>query len=92
MNLIDMKASLAKNFHIQPSEIDAMPYWEYEFFIMSLNNQVKEENEKQQSELDKYGIGDMMKNSNPKNMSKNMNSMTPKMPNFGSIKMPSFKM
>lgn len=80
-NLITIKASLAKNFHIQPSEIDAMPMWEYELFLQDLNNQVKEENKKQQDEMDKYHINDYKKMSNPKNMKQ------PKMPSFNGSSM-----
>ena len=74
VNLVQIKASLAKNFHIQPSEIDKMPMWEYEMFIEEVNNQVKEENEKQQSEMDKYHVGDYMKAANPKNLQKSMSA------------------
>ena len=42
-NLIQIKAALAKNFHIQPSEIENMPMWEYELFIGEMNDQVQEE-------------------------------------------------
>ena len=45
---------LSKNFHIQPTEIDKMPMWEYEMYIMQLNEIVKEENEGQKREADKY--------------------------------------
>ncbi len=84
--MIQIKASLAKNFHIQPSEIDRMPMWEYEMFIQEMNKQVKEENEKQQSEMDKYGVKDYMKNANPKNIGKI--TQPPKMPSFaGGFKM-----
>ena len=79
INLIQIKSSLAKNFHIQPSEIDRMPMWEYELFIEELNKQVKEENNQQQAEMDKYHMNDYMKASNPKNLPK----MTqPKLPNY----------
>ena len=84
INLIQIKASLAKNFHIQPSEIDQMPMWEYELFIEEMNKQVKEENDKQQSEMDKYHINDY---TNPKNFSK----MTqPKMPSMSTMKIPKY--
>ena len=83
VNLIQIKASLAKNFHIQPSEIDKMPMWEYEMFIGEVNKQVKEENEKQQGEMDKYHVKDYMKN-NPKNLQK---MSQPKMPSFKMPKM-----
>ena len=80
VNLIQIKASLAKNFHIQPSEIDKMPMWEYEMFIEEMNNQVKEENDKQQAEMDKYHVKDYMNAANPKNISKM--TQQPKMPTF----------
>lgn len=79
INLIQIKASLAKNFHIQPSEIDGMPMWEYELFIEEMNKQVKDENDRQQSEMDKYHVNDYMKSANPKNISK---MSQPKMPSF----------
>ena len=82
INLIKIKASLAKNFHIQPSEIDRMFMWEYEMFIEELNDQVKEENKRQQDEMDKYHINDIQKMTNPKNMNSMMNPKMPKMPNI----------
>jgi len=86
MNMIQIKASLAKNFHIQPSEIDRMPMWEYEMFIQEMNKQVKEENDKQQSEMEKYHVKDYMKNANPKNIGKM--TQQPKIPSFnGGFKM-----
>lgn len=92
--LIELKATLSKNFHIQPSEIDRMPYWEYEFYLEALNKQVQEENEKQQAEMDKYGIKEHLDAARPSNMKKMMSSAQPKMPampNFGSMKAPSMK-
>ena len=82
VGLIQIKASLAKNFHIQPSEIDNMPMWEYEMFIDELNKQVKDENKRQQEEMDKYHVNDYMKNMknmNPSNMAK---MSQPKLPDL----------
>lgn len=91
-NLITLKATLAKNFHIQPSEIDSMPYWEYEIFRDSINEQVKEENDRQKAEMDKYHISEHMDNMRPGKMQKMMNpKFNPQMPNFGAMKTPSFK-
>lgn len=85
MNLIKFKASLAKNFHVQPSEVDNMPMWEYELFIKELNNQVEEENKDQQAQMDKYGVDKYSKMADPKNMQK-MTTMpkfeTPRIPNI----------
>ncbi len=83
VNLIQIKASLAKNFHIQPSEIERMPMWEYEMFIDEMNRQVKDENNQQQAEMDKYHVNDYMKTANPKNIQKMTN---PKMPDLSKIK------
>ena len=85
MNLINIKSALAKNFHIQPSEIDRMPMWEYELFLQELNEQVKEENKKQQDEMDKYHINDYKKMTDPKNMNNMMSQ--PKMPSFNGSSM-----
>lgn len=59
-----------------------MPMWEYEMFIDEMNKQVKEENDKQQGEMDKYHINDY---TNPKKMQKYTN---PKMPAMPTMKMP----
>lgn len=90
MNFVKVKSILAKEFHIQPSEIDKMPAWEYELFIKELNNIVKEENDKNQAEMDKAGLNDAKKMSNPNYISKMQQSAMPKMPSFNvpSINMP----
>lgn len=87
INYIKNKAALSKNFHIQPSEIDMMPAWEYEYFMMALNDLVSEENEAQKKEMDKYNLNDYKKLANP-NAHKNM-ANGPKMPD---MKMPDMKM
>lgn len=78
-----MKASLAKQFHIQPSEIDKMMYWEYEIFIHQLNDMVKDENDRQKAEMDKYHVDDYMKMAKSGNISKNI--AHPKMPNMNNM-------
>lgn len=92
INYIKVKTTLAKEFHIQPSEIDKMPAWEYELFMKELNNMVKEENEKNKQEMDKAGLDKAQKMSDPKYMANQQRAMQkqsmssiPKMPN---IKMP----
>lgn len=88
LSLIKVKASLAKNFHIQPSEVDNMPMWEYELFIQALNNEINEENEKQQKEMDKYDVKSYMKMASPKNISKMTSPSQFKIPsNFGTVKL-----
>lgn len=82
---IKIKASLAKNFHIQPSEVDKMPMWEYELFIAHLNEMVKEENDKQEAESKKYNINDYKKMSDPKNYQKSFDNSMKGYSNFGNI-------
>ena len=91
--LAELKATLAKNFHIQPSELDKMPFWEYELFLKFLNKQIEEENKRNEDEMKKYKINETMQAANPRNLSKMMNpsKFTPKMPNFGSMQTPQFK-
>ena len=81
---IKIKAALAKQFHIQPSELDKMYFWEYELFIMQINDLVKSENDQQKAEMDKYHVGEYMNMANPRNMQKMMNKgmNIPKMPNM----------
>ena len=85
MNFIKVKAILAKEFHIQPSELDAMPAWEYELFMKEINNAVKEENDRNKQEMDKSGISDAQKMANPNSIKRMQNSSMPKMPKMGNI-------
>ena len=89
INYIKVKSILAKEFHIQPSELDRMPAWEYELFMKEINNAVKEENERNQKEMDKSGIDKAQKMSDPKYIERMQQNSIPKMPDFGSFKMPS---
>jgi hypothetical protein len=82
VNLVRTKAVLSKNFHIQPSELEMMPVWEYELFIEQLNNLAKEENEQQKGEMDKYNHGIRGYNNFTKNASKMSTPSMPKMPSM----------
>lgn len=85
---------MAKNFHIQPSEIDLMPAWEYELFMKEINEMVKEENERHEKEMESSGMNKAKKLADPNSIRKiqqsSMNSMTkmPSMSNLSSFKMP----
>ena len=71
-----------EKLHIQPTELDLLPYYEYELTISIYNDIIKERNEQENKntskERDKYNISGMQKN-----MTKNFK--TPKLP---SIKTP----
>lgn len=82
IQLIKNKVALSKNFYIAPSEIDKMYYWEYEYLLKEVNNNIKSENEQSEKEQAKYG------NLNPNSMMRNMRSSMPKMQNISTPKLP----
>ena len=59
--------------------------WEYELYVQQLNELIKDENDHQKKEMDKYHINDYMQSAHPKNIQKM--AQTPKMPDMP--KMPS---
>ena len=89
LNYIKTKAILVKEFHIQPSEIDNMPAWEYELFLKEINNIVKEENKRNQQEMDKAGYKDVKKMSDPNYSQRMANKHMSSMNNFKIPSMPS---
>lgn len=85
-NLVKNKLYICKEYHLQPSEIDRMVYYEYEWILEEINVLQKEQekhNESQQKEFDS-----MKSSMNPSNMMKNMHSS---LPNMGSMKMPTMQ-
>ena len=82
-NLVKNKLFICKEYHLQPSEIDRLYYYEYEWILEEINILQKEQekqNEAQQKEYDSMR-GNM-------NMGQMMNNMKSSMPNLGSMKMP----
>ena len=89
INFIKVKALLAKEFHIQPSEIDLMPAWEYELFIREINAAVKEDNKRNESEMEKSDYKDISKSKSYKNAQKIQQNAMMNMPSMPSMpKMP----
>lgn len=84
-NLIITKVRIAKHYHIQPSEVDRLPYWEYELLVKTIAEEIKEENKQVEGEQKKYG--DMNPSKLTGNISKSMGNMAPKMPNI-TVNMP----
>ena len=69
-----------------------MSFWEFELFIQSMNEQVKDENDRQKAEMDKYHVNEHMDAMRPGKVQKMMNpKFSPQMPGVGSMKTPSFK-
>lgn len=71
-NLVKNKLYISKEWHIQPSEIDHLVYYEYEQILDEINEQNKEQEKRNKEEQKQY---DSMRQSIP-----NMNNMTK---NFG---------
>jgi len=82
-NLVKNKLYICRDYHIQPSEIERMPFYEYEYMLEDINqiNKEQEEQNKQQNE----DMESMRNSMNPKNM---MSSM--KMPSMPKINIPKF--
>lgn len=54
-NLVRDKVSIVKEYYIQPSEIDRMPFWEYEMFKEEIMKQMKERQEHEERQRADYG-------------------------------------
>jgi hypothetical protein len=81
-NYYDLRAALLKYSHLQPSEMDRMPFFELEELLDSLKmlNEKEEEERKKQESADKAGVPNLNINSMSRQLSNN--SSTPKLPNF----------
>lgn len=84
-NLVKNKLFICREYHIQPSEIDRMQYWEYEWYTDNIKEITKEQ-EKQQKEQEKEYAG--MRN--PTSMMRNAQQSIPKVsaPSMPSISIP----
>ena len=85
--LIKNKLYICKDYHIQPSEIMKMPYYEYEIIleeIKAIQKEQEKENEKQQDQMSA-----IKKNYNPSSM---MQGATKSIPNMSmpKISIPKF--
>jgi hypothetical protein len=78
---------ISKDYHIQPSEINIMPYYQYELYleeIRAIQKEQEKENEKQEKQQSQ-----MMKNMNPGSMMSSMNRNMPNM-NMPKVNIPKF--
>ena len=76
-----------EKLHVQPTELDMLPYYEYEYTVEIYNDIVKERNDEEKKQNqgmeDKYNVSGMQKN-----MTKNMTGY--KNPSMPKISMPRF--
>jgi hypothetical protein len=75
---------LLYHLRLQPSEIENMPFYEYEFIVQNLIDILKEKQEAEEGQSKQYA--DM----NPNSLMKNAQKNVPKMPSMDSFKAPSF--
>lgn len=86
-NLTKNKLFICKEYHIQPSEIDRMQFWEYEWYTDEIKEITKEQ-EKQQKQQEKEHAA-LTSSMNPSSM---MRSAQASMPNVAAPKMPTINM
>ena len=81
-NLVANKAVICKHFYMQPSEIDRMPYWEYEMTHKECEKMAEEEKKQQEEQSAGYQQPDYQRNANAmmKNLPKPAMPSMPRMP------------
>jgi hypothetical protein len=84
-NLVKNKLYICRDWHIQPSEIDRLVYFEYEYILQDINKENQEQEKRNKEDEKKYG--NMGKLPNYNNM---MNSASHNMPKMPSFNMPKF--
>lgn len=81
-NMTKTKLYICKDYHIQPSELMRLPYYEYEEMLESIREiQKQEEEERKRQEKSQPSYGDM-------NPAKMMESMRPQMPSMPTVSIP----
>ena len=78
--MVRNKVHIARNFHIAPSEIEQLPYWEYEYMQKEMTDTIKKEQEEQEKQ--EKGMGGI---SNMQRQMRNSMPRVPKMPSVPSI-------
>lgn len=84
-NLVKNKLFICKEYHIQPSEIDKMQYWQYEWLtdeIKEITKEQEKENERQQKEQES-----LKSSMNTNSMMRNIQSSMPSF-NMPTVNMP----
>ena len=84
-NLVKNKLYICKEYHIQPSEIDHLVYFEYEYILEDINKEQKEQEKKNKDDEKKYaGLG---RTPNYNSMMNNVGRSMPKLPSFSMPKL-----
>jgi len=85
-NLVVNKLYICKEWHIQPSEIDRLVYFEYEQMLDTIQEDHKEQEKRSKEEQKQY---ESMKKGMP-NMNTMMKSMNQSTPTLPKISLPKF--
>lgn len=88
-NLVKNKLSIAHEYHIQPSEIDRLQYYEYEIMLDEIRDEQKKEAQRQKEQEEQYH-----NSSRTPNMNSIIRQTQSSMSGYGSggFKMPSIQM
>lgn len=57
--MVKNRLYITKETHVQPSEYESWPYYEYEYFIEDLTEYIENENKKNEEENKKYDMASM---------------------------------
>ena len=87
-NLTKNKLFICKEYHIQPSEIDRMQFWEYEWYTDEIKEISKAQEKEQKRQEKEYSS--IQGSMNPSNMMRNVSQSMPSvsMPKMPTIQMP----
>ena len=82
-NLVRNKLNICKEYHIQPSEIDRLQFYEYEYMLEEIMKDIKEQEKRQkdQEKEQKKSMGSMP------NYNQMMRSAQSSMPHFSMPKL-----
>lgn len=83
-NLVTNKLFICKEYHVQPSEIDRMVYFEYEYIQEEIQKEQKEQERRNKEEEKKYSSLKKMPNYN--SMMSNVGKSMPSLPKFSTPK------
>ena len=81
--MVRSKLYICRDYHIQPSEIDRMVYFEFEYIIEDVNKEAKEQEKKNKEEQKQY-------ESMRKGTSSYKTPQAPKMPSMPKVSIPKF--
>lgn len=48
--MVRNKLTICKNYHVQPSEVDILPFFEYEWMLGGINDDIEREQEEQKKQ------------------------------------------